>query len=54
MSMNKIGATDKFYKYKILTPIYPTMVERLTDPTYWDRFGWTHRKALAFERRKQA
>lgn len=52
-SMVKIGASEKFFVWRPLTPIYPTMIQRLTDPEYWNKFGWTHKKALTFERRKQ-
>ena len=51
-AMVKIGATDKFYVFKTLTPIYPTMVQKLTDPDYWVKFKWTHAKAMAQEKRK--
>ena len=52
-TMAKIGSTNRFYKFKILAPIYPTMVEKLTDEDYWKKFEWTNKKALEQERKKQ-
>lgn len=45
-AMVKVGATEKFFKFKTLTPIYPTMKDKLTDPEYWTKFQWTHAKAI--------
>ena len=45
-AMVKVGATEKFFKFKTLTPIYPTMKQKLVDPDYWAKFEWTHAKAI--------
>ena len=45
-AMVKVGASEKFFKFRTLTPIYPTMREKLTDPDYWNKFEWTHAKAV--------
>ena len=45
-AMVKVGASEKFFKFRTLTPIYPTMREKLTDPDYWNKFEWTHAKAI--------
>ena len=52
-TMAKIGSTNRFYKFKTLAPIYPTMVEKLTDEDYWTKFEWTNKKALEQENKKQ-
>ena len=52
-TMAKIGSTDRFYKFKTLAPLYPTMVEKLTDEDYWTKFEWTNKKSLAQEKKKQ-
>ena len=48
-TMAATGSTDRFYTFKTLTPLYPTMVDKLTDPDYWTKFEWTHEKALEQE-----
>ena len=46
------GSTDKFLRFKTLTPIYPTILEKLTDKNYWDKFGWTLKKSMEQEKAK--
>ena len=45
-AMVKVGATEKFFKFRTLSPIYPTMKSKLSDPDYWTKFEWTHDKAI--------
>ena len=45
-AMVQIGTSTRFFKFKTLTPIYPTMIDKLTDPHYWDKFKWTHMKSI--------
>ena len=53
MAMVRVGAIDKFFKFKTLTPIYPTMFQKLTDHDYWTKFEWTFEKSMAQEKMKQ-
>ena len=41
MGMVRVGANDKFFKFKTLTPLYPTMVGKLTDPDHWENEIWS-------------
>ena len=41
MGMIRVGANDKFFKFKILTPLYPTMIGKLTDPEHWENEIWS-------------
>ena len=36
MGMDIIGCQDKYFRFKTLTPLYPTMTEKLTDPDCYD------------------
>ena len=36
MGMVRVGANEKFFKFRTLTPLYPSMVGKLTDPDYWE------------------
>ena len=42
--MVKIGAEDTYFQFKPLTPIFPTMEAKITDPNYWSKFEWTYKK----------
>lgn len=53
MAMVRVGAIDQFFKFKTLTPIYPTMAQKLTDPGYWKKFEWTFDKSMKQEKMKQ-
>jgi len=39
--MVKCGAQDHFFKFLTLTKVFPTMKKKITDPSYWEKFGWT-------------
>ena len=54
MGMIRVGTNSRFYKFKTLTPIYPTMVGKLTDPHYWEGREWSQSKMLREERRELA
>jgi len=41
LSMVKCGAQDHFFKFLTLTKVFPTMKKKITDPSYWEKFGWT-------------
>ena len=41
MGMIRVGTNQRFYKFKTLTPIYPTMFGKLTDENYWDDKKWS-------------
>ena len=41
MGMIRVGTNQRFYKFKTLTPIYPTMIGKLTDENYWDDKYWS-------------
>ena len=40
MGMDIIGCQDKYFRFKTLTPLYPTMREKLTDPGCYDGKDW--------------
>ena len=40
MGMDIIGCQDKYFRFKTLTPLYPTMTEKLTDPDCYDGQDW--------------
>ena len=48
--MVRVGANDKFFKFKTLTPLYPTMVGKLTDPDYWESEIWSQKVMVKKER----
>ena len=50
MGMIRVGANDKFFKFKILTPLYPTMIGKLTDPEYWENEIWSQKIMVKKER----
>ena len=54
MGMIRVGTLQRFYKFKTLTPIYPTMIGKLTDENYWDDKKWSHSKQLKAERKELA
>ena len=41
MGMVRVGANEKFFKFRTLSPLYPTMVGKLTDPNYRDYEIWS-------------
>ena len=45
MGMVLIGSQDHFFKFKTLTPIFPTMREKLTNPSFYDKTNWTFAKS---------
>ena len=45
-AMVKIGADERFFNFKTLTPTYSTCLEKVTDPEYWDKFEWTFKKSM--------
>ena len=52
MGMIRVGANDKFFKFKTLTPLYPTMFGKLTDPNYWDDEIWSQPSMVKKERKE--
>ena len=44
VAMVKIGAEDKFFTFKPISPIFSTMEAKLTEPEYWKNFEWTFKK----------
>ena len=50
MGMVRVGANEKFFKFKTLTPLYPTMVGKLTDPDYWESEIWSQKVMVKKER----
>ena len=34
-TMISIGVTDKYFKFKTLSPIHPVILQRITEPDYW-------------------
>ena len=50
MGMVRVGANEKFFKFRTLTPLYPSMVGKLTDPDYWESEIWSHNIAVKKER----
>ena len=52
MGMVRVGANDKFFKFKTLTPLYPSMVGKLTDHEYWENELWSQKMMVKQERRE--
>ena len=52
LAMVKTGSTEKYFTFKPLTPIYPTMRDKLTDPEYWAKFKWTFEAQMKQEKMK--
>ena len=54
MGMIRVGTNQRFYKFKTLTPIYPTMFGKLTDENYWDNKYWSQSSMVKAERKELA
>ena len=48
--MVRVGASEGYFKFKNLTPLYPTMADKLLDPKYWDDKEWTLAKSMKQEK----
>ena len=41
-----IGSQETFFRFKTLTPIFPTMVEKLSNPNHYDDGNWNFTSSL--------
>ena len=41
-----IGSQETFFRFKTLTPIFPTMVEKLSNPSHYDDGNWNFTSSL--------
>ena len=40
MGMGLIGCQDEYFKFKTLTPLYPTMTGKMTDASFYEDLAW--------------
>ena len=40
MGMGLIGCQDEYFKFKTLTPLYPTMAGKMTDASFYEDVAW--------------
>ena len=46
------GVSRRFFKFKTLSPLYPTLIDELNAPNYWNK--WTFKKSCEQELKEQA
>ena len=46
VGMVLIGSQETFFRFKTLTPIFPTMVEKLSNPDHYDDDNWNFGSSL--------
>ena len=46
----RLGISERFFTFKIITPVYPPQVERLTDPDYYKKNEFDWKKVRAIEK----
>ena len=54
VAMIRTGVSDKFFKFRSLTPIYPTSFEKLTDSNYWANHKWSFSNTMKEEKQEKA